>query len=213
VGTGGRRRLRHYRRPRHRGGAVSSLGPAAPPREGCRRRLSRRNAGFFCHWSVTSSSSTEIDHVWSVDPSRPSQNAGHFCSRAASSSMAPGKLRQQGKDGWGRGERGRLESRHELSGQVVKLDRGLLGDGLRPGVPTDTWLPRPCQHGGGVHDQAGRFEEIPRISYPRDRRERAPGRAEESRGLGGAVEREISCEGGVWRGITDRVVGAATRRT
>lgn len=87
--------------------------------------------------------------------------------------MVPGKIEAARKDGWGRGKRGRLESRRELSGQVVKLDRGLLGDVLRPDVSTDTWLRRPRQHGGGVHDQAGRFEKIPRINYPRDRRERA----------------------------------------
>src|SRR5271155_2115301 len=95
----------------------------------------------------------------------------------------------------GAGGGGRLESRCEPSGQVVKLDRGLLGDDLRPGFSTDTWLRRPRQHGGGIHSQAGRFGEIPRISYPRYRRERA--------WSGGAVvqgngKREISCGGAWW---------------
>jgi hypothetical protein len=173
VGTGGRQRLRYHGHPRHRGG-LRLISRACRPTAG---RLSPpidpKKCGAFCHWSVTSSSSTEINQVWGVDPSRRSQKCGPFLFGGRVIIDGARKIEAARKDGWERGERSRLESRRELSGQVVKLDQGFLGDGLRPGVSTDTWLCRLRQHGGSVHDQAGRFEEIPRISYPRDRRERA----------------------------------------
>jgi hypothetical protein len=176
------------------------------PRESCRRRVSRRNAGFLSlvyYWLVINRDRPRLGR----GSLRPVAECGLCLFEGRVIIDGSRKIEAAGKDGlgWG-GESGRLESRRELSGQVVKLDRGLLGDGLRPGF--DGYLaPSTASACMARWVGSGTFHELAILDIVGS----APG---ELRNRGASVERWCGETGNLLQrrmvGHTDLVVGAAT---